>query len=74
MSERNTITLQNGDTLRVGQFGQALVNSRWYRAKVLQIMQGTGVERAMVEITRNGKDRRIIVGRYNLKGRRTRSP
>lgn len=65
MTERTEIHLLDGHTLHIGQWCRSLHQSRWRRAKVRGIIQGTGVERAIIEI--DGKRR--ILGRYSLKRR-----
>ncbi len=76
MTERMTITLLDGTILSVGDWCLALSGSRgigrsrWRRANITSIAQGTGVERVYVAI--QGKSR--LVGRYNLKPLRSPTP
>jgi hypothetical protein len=62
---RTEIHLLDGTLLHVGDECLARHSSRWCRAKVCSISQGTGVERAFVVVT--GKC--ILKGRYDLRPR-----
>lgn len=60
---RKTITLLGGHVLTTGDCCRALVRGRWRAGTIVEIMQGSGVERAWV-LFRDGK--RKIVSRYSL--------
>lgn len=52
---RMTVTLLSGAVLGVGDRCLALIYQRWRRAIVCEIAQGTGVERAWVNLSNGEK-------------------